>query len=119
MVAAILCIWLFVGMPLWVPANENDAEIVTDDGQYLTRCFSHKSDERHIERDQFGLWNGIANTIVFCMCSFYGKWKQNQVASARQWTPNHCCVCDTDSALALSQLLLRFLAAGRAGLPER
>ena len=78
---AVLLMWIFLGVPHWVPnANPgiNSEDVLLTDGTELLRCIDDTDPKAHASRDSFGYWNAIASTIFFIGFVIYGVQKMRE-----------------------------------------
>ena len=54
--AAILLLWVFLGLPAWIETNDplSAGDVVTRDGRKLVRCLDAEIDSEHTRRQDFG-----------------------------------------------------------------
>ena len=79
--AAILLMWVFLGLPAYVqissdPNDDNDYRIRSSSDKLYQACLNLEEDDEHLQRNVYGLWVTSLQTIFFLGFLTYGysKW---------------------------------------------
>lgn len=74
--STILTLWLFVGLPHYVDAEDADAmdAISTRDDRLKLKCLDVTSDAHLARRDAFGSAVAGVSTVILCGATVYGVW---------------------------------------------